>query len=86
MILSLEAKSEEQSLNIEKVGVIVLMHGEVTASSMLQTAQELLDAAYNVEYIRTGEIVHPRCFGTFPRFLEDMRWGKRSKHRKGLKK
>ena len=27
------------------------------------------DAAYNVEYIRTGEIVHPRCFGTFPRIL-----------------
>ncbi len=41
MFLSLEA-GEEQSLNIEKVGVIVLMHGEATASSMLQTAQELL--------------------------------------------
>ena len=27
------------------------------------------DAAYNTEYIRTGEIVHPRCFGTFPRIL-----------------
>jgi len=27
------------------------------------------DAAYNIEYIRTGEIVHPRCFGTFPRIL-----------------
>ena len=27
------------------------------------------DAAYNVEYIRTGEIIHPRCFGTFPRIL-----------------
>ena len=27
------------------------------------------DAAYNLEYIRTGEIVHPRCFGTFPKVL-----------------
>lgn len=27
------------------------------------------DAAYNIEYVRTGEIVHPRCFGTFPRIL-----------------
>jgi len=27
------------------------------------------DAAYNMEYIRTGEIVHPRCFGAFPRVL-----------------
>jgi len=27
------------------------------------------DAAYNIEYIRTGEIIHPRCFGTFPRIL-----------------
>jgi len=27
------------------------------------------DAAYNVEYVRTGEIVHPRCFGAFPRVL-----------------
>lgn len=27
------------------------------------------DAAYNVEYVRTGEIVHPRCFGTFSRVL-----------------
>lgn len=28
------------------------------------------DAAYNVEYARTGELVHPRCFGTFARILE----------------
>jgi len=27
------------------------------------------DAAYNIEYVRTGEVVHPRCFGTFPRIL-----------------
>jgi N-acyl-D-aspartate/D-glutamate deacylase len=27
------------------------------------------DAGYNIEYTRTGEIVHPRCFGTFPRIL-----------------
>ena len=27
------------------------------------------DAAYNVEYVRTGEVVHPRCFGTFPKVL-----------------
>jgi len=27
------------------------------------------DAAYNVEYVRTGELVHPRCFGTFSRVL-----------------
>ena len=27
------------------------------------------DAGYNIEYLRTGEIVHPRCFGTFPRIL-----------------
>ncbi|MCK4892066.1 MAG: D-aminoacylase [Candidatus Pacebacteria bacterium] len=27
------------------------------------------DAAYNVEYARTGELVHPRCFGTFSRVL-----------------
>lgn len=41
MFLSLEA-GEEKSLDIEKVGVIVLMHGKATASSMLETAQELL--------------------------------------------
>jgi N-acyl-D-amino-acid deacylase len=27
------------------------------------------DAAYNVEYVRTGERVHPRCFGAFARVL-----------------
>lgn len=27
------------------------------------------DAAYNVEYARTGELVHPRCFGSFTRVL-----------------
>jgi N-acyl-D-amino-acid deacylase len=27
------------------------------------------DAAYNTEYARTGELVHPRCFGTFARVL-----------------
>ncbi|MCK4591990.1 D-aminoacylase [Candidatus Parcubacteria bacterium] len=27
------------------------------------------DAAYNSEYTRTGELVHPRCFGTFSRIL-----------------
>ncbi len=27
------------------------------------------DAAYNAEYARTGEIVHPRCFGAFPKIL-----------------
>lgn len=27
------------------------------------------DAAYNIEYVRTGELVHPRCFGTFPKVL-----------------
>ncbi len=27
------------------------------------------DAAYNAEYVRTGEIVHPRCFGAFSKIL-----------------
>lgn len=27
------------------------------------------DAAYNTEYTRTGELVHPRCFGTCTRVL-----------------
>jgi N-acyl-D-aspartate/D-glutamate deacylase len=27
------------------------------------------DAAYNTEYARTGELVHPRCFGSFARVL-----------------
>lgn len=27
------------------------------------------DAAYNIEYARSGELVHPRCFGTFARVL-----------------
>ena len=27
------------------------------------------DAAYNSEYARTGEIVHPRCFGAFSKIL-----------------
>jgi len=27
------------------------------------------DAAYNIEYVRTGEVVHPRCFGAFPKVL-----------------
>jgi len=27
------------------------------------------DAAYNTEYVRTGEVVHPRCFGAFPKVL-----------------
>ncbi|MCK5490849.1 MAG: D-aminoacylase [Candidatus Pacebacteria bacterium] len=27
------------------------------------------DAAYNIEYVRMGELVHPRCFGTFSRVL-----------------
>ena len=27
------------------------------------------DAAYNTDYVRTGEMVHPRCFGAFSKIL-----------------
>lgn len=38
----------------------------------LQSKHSLIasgDAAYNSEYARTGELVHPRCFGSFARIL-----------------
>lgn len=41
MFLSIDAGNEESS-TIDKVGVIVLMHGKSTASSILETAQDLL--------------------------------------------
>lgn len=41
MFLSLDAQQEELHA-VEKVGIIVLMHGKATATNMLETAQELL--------------------------------------------
>ncbi len=42
MFLAIQVKQPSQ-LPLEKVEIIVLMHGKATASSMLETAQELLE-------------------------------------------
>lgn len=43
MFLSIDAGNEDNTSDIDKVGVIVLMHGKATASSVLETAQDLLE-------------------------------------------
>ena len=42
MFLTLESQEREKTV-MNQVGVLVIMHGKSTASSMLETAQELLD-------------------------------------------
>ncbi len=41
MFLAIQVK-QPSPLPLEKIEIIVLMHGKATASSMLETAQELL--------------------------------------------
>ncbi|MDF1497892.1 MAG: D-aminoacylase [Patescibacteria group bacterium] len=47
-------------LNEENIKMSLKSHYSIVSSA---------DAAYNSEYARTGELVHPRCFGTFSRVL-----------------
>lgn len=45
---------------------------EDNLEKLIQHPQSIIvsnGAAYNVEYAKKREIIHPRCFGTFPRFL-----------------
>ena len=55
--------------------VIVFNRGILSEDNIklaLQSPHSIIssaDAAYNSEYARTGELVHPRCFGTFSRVL-----------------
>lgn len=55
MFLSLDAQ-QEALLAVEKVGIIVLMHGRATATSMLETAQELLGSTTGVAMNMTLDI------------------------------
>jgi len=50
----------EGILNEENIKMSLRNHYSIISSA---------DAAYNSEYARTGELVHPRCFGTFSRVL-----------------
>lgn len=63
-------------LLISANGHVIVFAGKVLSEENIELALKnpnciisSADAAYNVEYIRTGEIVHPRCFGAFPRVL-----------------
>ena len=47
MFLTLEAQEPEKAA-VNQVGVMVIMHGKSTASSMLETAQDLLDTKVGV--------------------------------------
>lgn len=55
MFLSLDAQ-QEALLAVEKVGIIVLMHGRGTATSMLETAQELLGSKTGIAMNMTLDI------------------------------
>ncbi len=50
----------KEILSEENIKLSLKNHYSIVASG---------DAAYNIEYVRTGELVHPRCFGTFPKVL-----------------
>ncbi|MFL2100891.1 sigma 54-interacting transcriptional regulator [Desemzia sp. FAM 23989] len=47
MFLTIDLKEKSEELQ-EKVGVFVMMHGKSTASSMLETVQELLDTKFGI--------------------------------------
>ena len=73
-----EISSEEAiiELLISANGHIIVFNRKILSEENIELALKnshciisSADAAYNVEYIRTGEVVHPRCFGTFPRVL-----------------
>lgn len=63
-------------LLISANGHVVVFNREILSEDniklSLQSPYSIIssaDAAYNTEYARTGELVHPRCFGTFSRVL-----------------
>ncbi|MBW6440795.1 D-aminoacylase [Patescibacteria group bacterium] len=63
-------------LLISANGHVVVFNREILSEDNIRLALQSpysivssADAAYNVEYARTGEFVHPRCFGTFSRVL-----------------
>lgn len=51
---------DKEALNEENIKLALRNSHSIVASG---------DAAYNIEYVRTGELVHPRCFGAFPKVL-----------------
>jgi len=77
--------AEDQSINPEEAiiellvsaggHVIVFDKGVLSEKNIEKEMQNehciisSADAAYNMEYVRNGELVHPRCFGTFARIL-----------------
>ncbi|MCK5413321.1 MAG: D-aminoacylase [Candidatus Pacebacteria bacterium] len=76
--ISQEISIEEAiiELLISANGHVVVFDGGILSEEnvklSLQSPHSIIasgDAAYNVEYARTGELVHPRCFGTFSRVL-----------------
>ncbi len=84
------ARSQEKSVEDAVIDVLIASEGRVITSTEV-LSQENIDkaitnpcsiiatngAGYNLEHARTGELVHPRSFGTFPRILSRYVLGKR---------
>lgn len=71
--------NEEALLEILKgaAGHVICFDESESKMSMQESAVHPLSmvstggAGYSLEYQKTGQLVHPRCFGTFPRFIAE---------------
>lgn len=84
------AKSQEKSVEDAVVDVLIASEGRVI-TSIESLSEENIEkavahplsiistngAGYSIEHSKTGEVVHPRNFGTFPRIISQYVLGKR---------
>ena len=84
------AKSQEKSVEDAIVDVLIASEGRVI-TSIESLSEENIEkavahplsiistngAGYSIEHSKTGEVVHPRSFGTFPRIISQYVLGKR---------
>jgi len=76
------AQSQNKSIENAIIDVLIASEGRVIVSSELLSEENVKKAilhplsmiatngtGYNLEHSKTGEMVHPRCFGTFPKVL-----------------
>jgi len=84
------AKSQEKSVEDTVVDVLIASEGRVI-TSIESLSEENVEkavvhplsiistngAGYSIEHSKTGEVIHPRSFGTFPRIISQYVLGKR---------
>ena len=84
------ASSQEKSVEDAVIDVLIASEGRVITSTEILSPENIgkaiVDphsiiatngAGYNLDHAKTGELVHPRSFGTFPRILSRYVLGKR---------